>query len=158
MLRHAGFVHVVLAAFTAQAFAADIDDNRLANAGSDTASWLTHGRDYANQRFSPLDRINVDTVKRLVPKWIYQTGVAATFQTTPLVADGVMYLTAPGSHVVALDAATGREIWRYQHKSRAEKLCCGPANRGAALGYGRVYVATVDARLVALDQKTGKVV
>lgn len=158
MLRHAGFVHVVLAAFTAQAFAADIDDNRLANAGAETASWLTHGRDYANQRFSPLDRINVDTVKRLVPKWIYQTGVAATFQTTPLVADGVMYLTAPGSHVVALDAATGREIWRYHHKSRAEKLCCGPANRGAALGYGRVYVATVDARLVALDQATGKVI
>ena len=83
---------------------------------------------------------------------------AATFQTTPLVADGVMYLSAPFSHVMAVDAATGAELWRYEHKSTAKKLCCGPANRGVALGYGKVYVATVDARLIALDQKTGKVI
>lgn len=138
--------------------AAEIDDARLQAADSDKNNWLLHGRDYANQRFSPLEAINKTNVNRLVPKWIYQTGTAATFQTTPLVADGVMFLSAPFSHVIAVDAASGAELWRYDHKSTAKKLCCGPANRGVALGYGKVYVATVDARLIALDQKTGKVV
>ena len=138
--------------------AAGIDDARLKAAASEKDNWIIHGRDYTNQRFSPLDQINTKTVKRLVPKWIYQTGTASTFQTTPLVADGVMYLSAPFSHVIAVDAASGAELWRYDHKSTAKKLCCGPANRGVALGYGKVYVATVDARLIALDQKTGKVV
>lgn len=136
------------------ALAEPVDDARLtAAAGGD---WLLPGRDYANRRFAQVPTITRDSVKRLVPKWIYQTGYAATFQTTPLVADGVMYLSAPFSHVIAVDARTGRERWRYEHKSTAKKLCCGPANRGVALGYGLVYVATVDARLVALDQATGK--
>lgn len=138
------------------AWSTDIDDHRLKSALESRGDWLLYGRDYGQQRFSPLDEINTSTVAGLVPKWIYQTGSAATFQTTPLVADGVMYLTAPLSHVVAVDAKSGREIWRYEHKRTFEKPCCGPANRGAALGYGKVYVATVDARLVALDQATGK--
>lgn len=143
---------------TPLAEAADVTHERLLNAGREAGNWLAHGRDFSNQRFSPADRITRENVKRLVPKWIYQTGTAATFQTTPLVADGVMYLTAPFSHVIALDAGTGRELWRYEHKSKAAKLCCGPANRGVALGNGRVYVASVDARLIALDSATGKVV
>jgi glucose dehydrogenase len=146
----------MLACATSASVSADVDDQRLTTAGENRGEWLLYGRDYGQQRFSPLDQVNAGTVKRLVPKWIYQTGSAATFQTSPLIADGVMYLTAPFSHVVAVDAKTGREIWRYEHKRQAEKICCGPANRGAALGYGKVYVATVDARLVALDQKTGK--
>jgi glucose dehydrogenase len=141
----------------APASATEVTHNRLLNAAGEAGNWLAHGRDFSNQRFSPLGHITRETVKRLVPKWIYQTGTAATFQTTPLVADGVMYLTAPYSHVIALDAATGREFWRYEHKSRAAKLCCGPANRGVALGSGKVFVATVDARLIALDQTSGKV-
>ncbi len=149
---------LVLVAQATGAWAQVIDDGRLKAANSDRANWLIHGRDYSNQRFSPLDQVNTSNVKRLVPKWIYQTGTAATFQTTPLVADGVMYLSAPFSHVMAVDAVTGKELWRYEHKSTAKKLCCGPANRGVALGYGKVYVATMDARLVALDQKTGTVV
>ena len=140
------------------AFAADITDQRLKASSSERGSWLSHGRDYSNQRFSPLTGIRADNVKHLVPKWIYQTGTAQTFQTTPLVADGVMYLSAPGAHVMAVDAKTGRERWRYEHKSKAAKLCCGPANRGVALGYGKVFVASVDARLIALDQATGQVV
>ena len=137
------------------AFAGEIDDARLKSAASDPANWITHGRDLAATRFSPSTQITTDNVARLRPAFIYQTGTAATFQTTPLVADGIMYLSAPFSHVMAVDAATGKELWRYEHKSKAKKLCCGPANRGVALGYGKVYVATVDARLVALDQKTG---
>lgn len=153
----AAFLSAALPAYAqAEPAPAPIDDARLKAADSDAGEWLLPGRDYADRRFSPLDRIDTGNVGRLVPKWIYQTGTAATLQTTPLVADGVMYVTAPGSHVMAVDARTGREIWRYEHKSRAKKLCCGPANRGAALGYGKVFVGTVDARLVALDQATGK--
>jgi glucose dehydrogenase len=153
-----GFILSAMALFSAPlpVRSAEVSDERLAAAAGDRADWLLYGRDYGQQRFSPLDQINAGTVKRLVPKWIYQTGIAATFQTSPLVADGVMYLTTPFSHVVAVDARSGREIWRYEHKRKSEKTCCGPSNRGAAIGYGKVYVATVDARLVALDQATGK--
>ncbi len=147
---------VALAALAAPACAATIDEARLRAAGSEMANWLTHGRDLAATRFSPLAEITPKNVARLRPAFLYQTGTAATFQTTPLVADGVMYLSAPSSHVMAIDARTGKELWRYEHASKAKKLCCGPANRGVALGYGKVYIATVDARLVALDQATGK--
>jgi len=121
-------------------------DNRLPGSGAETGNWLMYGRSYDNQRFSPLDQITPQTVKRLVPKWIYQTGLAATFQTSPIVSDGVMYLSAPFSHVMAVNAATGKELWRYEHKSKAKKLCCGPANRGVGISDGKVFVATVDAR------------
>jgi alcohol dehydrogenase (cytochrome c) len=136
--------------------AGEIDDARLLAAGSDRANWLTHGRDYTNQRFSSLTQINTSSVARLAPRWIYQSGVAATFQATPIVVDGVMYLSLPFSHVVAVDARSGRELWRYEHKRRTDKMCCGPANRGVAVAYGKVFIGTVDARLIALDQKTGK--
>ncbi|MBV5285394.1 MAG: PQQ-binding-like beta-propeller repeat protein [Methyloversatilis discipulorum] len=118
--------------------------------------WPTFGLDHANTRLADLPAITPKTVKKLVPKWIYQSGVAATFQATPIVTGGRMYVSLPGSHVVALDARTGAELWRYTHKKRTEKLCCGPANRGVAVDDGRVFVATVDARLVALDAATGK--
>jgi len=134
------------------------DDARLLQAGRDLSNWLTYSRDYSNQRFSPLTQINAQTVGRLVPRWIYQSGVAATFQASPIVVDGVMYLSLPFNHVVALDARSGREIWRYQHQRRTEKMCCGPANRGVAVAYGKVFMGTIDARLIALDQRTGKVI
>lgn len=131
------------------------DDARLPAA--EAADWPVHGRDYANTRFSPLAQVDTANVHGLAPRWVYQSGENATFQATPLVADGVMYLSLPGSHVVALDARTGEERWRYRHARREGPLCCGPANRGVALGGGRVFVATVDARLVALDQNDGRV-
>lgn len=123
----------------------------LAQAGA----WPLHGHDLGGQRFSPLTTINTTTVSRLVPKWTWHSGVTATFQATPIVVDGVIYVSLPFSGVAALDAATGREIWRYKHESRSTKLCCGPANRGVAVSGGKVYVGTVDGRLVALDTKTG---
>ena len=135
-----------------------VDDHRLLGAGTDRANWLNHGRDYGNQRFSPLTQIDADNVASLRPAWIYQSGVPSTFQATPIVADGVMYVSLPFNHVVALDARTGRELWRYTHKRRTDKMCCGPANRGVAVAYGKVYMGTVDARLVALDAGTGKLV
>lgn len=121
--------------------------------------WPSFGRDYSNQRFSPLKQINRDNVGKLAPAWHFNSGVTASFQATPIVADGIMYLSLPYNDVVALDARTGKQLWRYKHQRRAGwKLCCGPANRGVALGYGKVFMGTIDARLVALDAKTGKVV
>lgn len=147
---------LALALLVAPAAAAPIDDARLRNAPSDRADWMTYGRDYSNQRFSPLDQINRTSVRELAPRWTYHTGVSATFQATPLVVDGVLYLSMPFDHVAAIDAATGREIWRYEHKRTTPKMCCGPANRGVSVGYGKVFIGTVDGRLVALDAATGK--
>lgn len=137
---------VVATAVTAPAEAAD----------ARTAEWPSHGLDGSNQRLAPITAINPKTVARLVPKWIYQSGVTGTFQATPLVVDGRMYVSLPNSHVVALDAKTGQELWRYEHKKRVERICCGPGNRGVAFSRGKVFVGTVDARLVALDAASGK--
>ena len=121
------------------------------------AEWRLHGFDLSGRRFSPLAAIDTASVARLVPRWTYHSGVTATFQATPIVADGVMYVSLPFSGVAALDAATGRERWRYTHVSRIAKPCCGPANRGVAVAGDLVYVGTIDGRLVALDAGTGAV-
>ncbi|HEU5393332.1 MAG TPA: PQQ-binding-like beta-propeller repeat protein, partial [Candidatus Methylomirabilis sp.] len=94
----------------------------------------------------------------MVPRWVFQTGVIGSFQTVPIVVNGVMYLTTPYNTAIAVDASTGRQLWRYQHKLGTQIFCCGPNNRGVAVAYGKVYMGTLDARLVALDQNTGKVV
>ena len=136
---------------------AAVDGERLGAAQDDHDNWLTYGHGYANQRYSGLDQIDVDNVHRLAPKWIYQTGVLGTFPASPIVADGVMYLSTPYNHVVALDAETGKLKWRYTHAMETEKLCCGSHNRGVAIGYSRLYMITADARLIALDISTGTV-
>jgi len=133
-----------------------VDDSRLLQAQKDADNWLSYGRDYTNQRFSPLAQVNKGNVKRLASAWTFNSGVSSTFQTSPIVVDGIMYLSLPFNHVVALDARTGKELWRYKHVRRTEKMCCGPANRGVAVAYGKVFMGTVDARLIALDQKTGQ--
>ena len=133
------------------------DSRRIEQAAADAGNWLTYGRDYGNQRFSPLQQINEHTVGRLAPRWIYQTGTSASFQATPLVIDGVMYLAMPFNHVAAIDARTGRELWRYEHQRKPGRtMCCGPANRGVAVAYGKVFMGTVDSRLIALDTATGQ--
>jgi glucose dehydrogenase len=130
----------------------------LADDNSKVADWSLYGSDYNNQRFSPLNQINSDNVKNLTLAWKYKTGKKNTFQTNPLVKDGVMYITAPFNDVIALNAASGKEIWRYQHKLKSDNFCCGPANRGPALANGKVYTVTIDGRLIALDQADGKVI
>ena len=106
----------------------------------------------------PLEQINRENVKRLAPVWIFQTGkVDGGFSCTPLVADGVMYITSPWNRVFALDAVTGKELWHYYHPEPKDfGLLYGPWNRGVALGHGLVFMGTIDNRLVALDAKTGK--
>ena len=155
LLLHAFFIVVVLA--TPLRLLADTNEQLLGAAGND-ADWLTYGHGYANQRYSGLKQIHRGNVSRLVPKWIYQTGVDGTFQTNPIVFDGVVYLTTPRNHIVALDGTTGEVRWKYTHKMNTETLCCGTHNRGLAIGYGRVYEITVDGRLIAVDRNSGKLV
>jgi alcohol dehydrogenase (cytochrome c) len=135
-----------------------IDNARLLVTRQDAKNWLLPGHDYTNQRYVALEQINTQNVKSLALRWKFSTGIREAFQTTPLVADGVMYITTPRNHLVALDARTGTQVWRYEHTLDTTNLCCGTANRGAGLGYGKIYMATADARLLAVDQKTGKLV
>ncbi|MFW5432617.1 MAG: pyrroloquinoline quinone-dependent dehydrogenase [Methylophilaceae bacterium] len=121
-----------------------------------TQDWPSYGNDYTSQRFSRATQINVDNVKNLTLAWQHNSGVVGSFQTTPIVQNGIMYFSLPFNHVVALDAVTGKELWRYEHDRREDwKMCCGPQNRGVAVSDGKVYIGTVDARLIALDASNG---
>jgi PQQ-dependent dehydrogenase (methanol/ethanol family) len=120
-----------------------------------TRDWREYGNGAGNQRYSDLDEINTTTVADLSPAWIFQTGILGTFPTNPLVVDGVMFLTTPFNHVIALDAASGAQKWRYSHVLATKDLCCGAHNRGLAWHAGRLYMITADARLLALDAATG---
>jgi alcohol dehydrogenase (cytochrome c) len=120
--------------------------------------WTVYGGDLANTRYAVNDQIDSDNVQNLQLKWIFQTGVLGSFETTPIVEDGVMYITTPYNHAFAIDARTGRELWHYEHKLGTTIFCCGPNNRGVALADDKVYMATLDAMLVALDKETGEVV
>ena len=134
-----------------------VDDQRLSAANDQTdANWITFGQDYRNQRFSSLTGIDRNNVARLAPVWIYQSGIVGSHQTHPLVVDGVMLFTTPACDVVAVNAATGEELWRYRHTFTSPRT--GASNRGAAVAYGKVYEATDDHRIIALEQSTGKVV
>ncbi len=120
------------------------------------AGWPLHGYDLSGTRYSPLPEIDTTNVGRLAPRWTWHSGVAATFQATPIVVDTVMYVSLPFSGIAALDARDGRELWRYRHEPRTEKLCCGPANRGVAVAGDKVYIGTTDGRLLALDRDSGR--
>lgn len=119
--------------------------------------WSLHGHDLGGQRFSNLAQIDRSNVATLAPAWTWKSGIAATYQATPIVVGAVMVVSLPGSSVAALDARDGRELWRYSHRSRIAKTCCGPANRGVAVAGDKVYVGTVDGRLLALDLNSGAV-
>lgn len=126
-------------------------------------NWVTNGGDLFNDRYSPLDKINVNNVSKLKGKWVTSLGSGKEFkysgEGTPLVYDGVMFVTTGASDVIAMETKTGKKIWEYRpHLSEKidNVVCCGWDNRGVALGDGKVFVGLLDARLVALDQKTGK--
>jgi glucose dehydrogenase len=136
-----------------------VSDAMLRSARSNGNNWLMIGRDYSNQRWSPLTQITSANVGQLKMAWMYQTGISrlGSFENSPVVVDGVMYVTTPFNVAMAVDARTGREIWRYEHKLGTQIFCCGPNNRGVGISGNTVYMLTLDARLVALDSKTGKV-
>jgi alcohol dehydrogenase (cytochrome c) len=138
-----------------------ISDAMMGSVDSRPADWLLHGRDYSNQRFSPLKDINVGNVSSLVPVALVQTGITSSFETTPIVVNGVMYATTPTvdnkMKVLAIRADSGDVIWQSTYSLGDFKICCGPVNRGVAVGYGNIYVLTLDDRLIALDAASGEV-
>jgi PQQ-dependent dehydrogenase (methanol/ethanol family) len=136
-----------------------LTQNRLTKAATSRTDFLmTHGN-YAQTRFHLADRINRETVKNLKLDWSFEMDVTESIQTAPIVYDGVMYVTSSFNHLFALDAKTGRELWRYEHvMAPAVSLCCGPNNRGVEALDGLVYMGTLDSHLMALDARTGAVV
>jgi len=142
-----------------------VTPERIINARSEPQNWLTYYGAYDGQRFSALDQINSGNVKDLRVAWMFQSGaiglVAApatyAFEATPIVVDGVMFLTGYDGYVWALDAATGRLLWQYRHAIPLDvPLCCGNVNRGAAVAAGKVFVTSQNGHLVALDAGSGK--
>jgi alcohol dehydrogenase (cytochrome c) len=138
---------------------------RILNARSEPQNWLTYYGAYNGQRYSPLDQINTENVKRIGPAWVFQagtTGIIAgastySFEAAPIVVDGVMFLAGWDGWVWALNAKTGVEIWRYKHAIPYDvSLCCGNVNRGVAVAKGKVFFVTANAHVLALDATTGK--
>ena len=130
---------------------------RLVNADKEPGNWLMYSGGYRSWRYSPLDQINTSNVKNLHAKWIFQGRSPEKFETTPLVVNGIMYLTRPENDVFALDAATGRVMWTYSHKNPASTYnCCGKVNRGLAILGHRLYMNTLDMHLVAIDARSGR--
>src|SRR3954451_2112899 len=118
----------------------------------DPSSWLVYGGDYGSQRHSPLTQITPANVNRLVPQWAFQKGTTGAFQATPLLVDGVLYVTGFNNNAWAIDARSGRQIWRYRRDIPSDlHNCCGAVNRGFAVLGDRLFMTTIDAHLVALD-------
>jgi alcohol dehydrogenase (cytochrome c) len=142
--------------------AAPVSSDDLLGAQDNAAEWLMYGRDYRNQRFSPLDQITPENVKELRPVWAFSTGGAlAGLEATPLFRDGVLYFSTDYSRVFAVDARTGTTLWFFEpeyEEGLEAMLCCGPVNRGVALKDDLVFVNTLDARLYALSRDDGAVV
>jgi quinohemoprotein ethanol dehydrogenase len=139
--------------------AANVDATRIAGADQDPANWLTYGRTYSEQRFSPLARITADNVQQLGLAWYADFDSNRGQEATPLIIDGVMYVSTAWSVVRAFDAKTGRPLWSYDPRVPRElgvRGCCDAVSRGVAAWKGKIYVATFDGRLVALDAGTGK--
>src|SRR3569833_2110284 len=131
----------------------------LRNSDKDKGNWLMYGRTYDDHRFSPLNQINEQTIGKLGLAWSHEFGTTRGLEGTPLVKDGIIYATGNWSVVYAIDAKTGQVRWTYDPKvsrARAYFICCDVVNRGVALYHGKVYVGTLDGRLIALDENTGK--
>lgn len=135
-----------------------VSQEMLNAAGRQTRNWLHTNGSYDQMRYYPGNQINTENVRRLRPVFVVQTEVVESMETAPIVVDGIMYFTTSFNHVYAVDAATGKEFWHYKHKmGPVTTFCCGPNNRGVAISGGRLFMGTLDAKLVALDVKDGKV-
>ena len=140
---------------------AQVDTDRIAAAAEEPEMWLTYGGTYDEQRHSALGQINRDTLPELGVGWVYETAKPRGAEATPLVVDGVMYVSSAWSVVYALDAKTGEELWVYDPEVSGEdaaKGCCDVVNRGVAVHNGKVFIGVFDGRLEALDAATGEVI
>src|SRR6266705_1460330 len=138
-----------------------VTNDMLINAAG-SGDWLMYGHNYWNDRYSPLKTINTTNVKSLVARAVYTHGAErlGSFETTPIVVSGIMYITSPATPnniVRAIDLRTQKTLWQYEHKNDpVSTACCGPNNRGVAIAGGSLFLGTLDGQLVALDQATGK--
>lgn len=136
-----------------------VTQQQLNTADKNAKDFLLTNGNYAQTRYYPASQINRKNVKNLHVAWIFQTDVKESLETSPIVVGGVMYVTTSFSHVYALDAKTGRQIWHYNHKmGPITVFCCGPNNRGVQIQDDKVFLATLDAKLIALNAKTGEVI
>lgn len=135
---------------------AQVPYERILNAQDEPESWLTYNGSYNSQRYSRLDQLTTENVSELRLQWTLQNQVFGAWQSNPIVADGIMYLTERPNTVIALDAITGRVFWKYRHvPAENARICCGANNRGVAVLDDRVFMGTLDARLIALDRVSG---
>jgi alcohol dehydrogenase (cytochrome c) len=136
-----------------------VSQKQLNDADRQAVNWLHTNGSYAQTRYYPGSQINTRNVKKLRPAFVVQTEVVESMETAPIVVDGFMYLTTSFDHVYAVDAGTGKELWHYKHKmGPVTTFCCGPNNKGVAISGGKVFLATLDAKLVGLDAKTGDII
>lgn len=138
-----------------------VTDDMLLNADKDASNWLLYGRDYQTTRYSPLQQVNQSNVKNLKPVWNLSFGVLDGQDSQAVVVNGTIYVTSSYNKVFAVEAATGKVIWKYERELPGDvfpKLCCDVVNRGVAVYKNKVYLASLDAHIVALDNQTGKVV
>ncbi len=139
--------------------AAAVDGARLTGAESEPGQWMSHGRTYSEQRFSPLDQITADNVDEMGLDWYADLETTRGQEATPIMVDGVLYVSEAWSHVNAFDAVTGERLWHYDPEvdgQWAVNACCDVVNRGVAVWDGKVFVGTIDGRLIALDAETGE--
>jgi alcohol dehydrogenase (cytochrome c) len=145
------------ALFPAAQVSAQVTSQRLEHSAAEAQNWMLYGGTYANQRYSTLHQITQQNVKQLEQKWVVQNQVPGSWESNPLVVDGIMYVTQRPNDVMAIDARTGRLFWIYHWTpDPAARVCCGSNNRGVAILGGTVYMGTLDAHLIAIDAKTGK--
>jgi alcohol dehydrogenase (cytochrome c) len=148
---------VLMAAALSLRLDAQVTSDRILRAASEPQNWLTYNGTYMSQRYSLLRQIDTTNVRNLELKWVLQNQVYGAWQSSPIVADGLMYVTQRPNDVLALDAKTGRVFWQYRYTNAAnQRVCCGANNRGVAILGDTLFMGTLDAHLVAIDAKNGK--
>ena len=155
MMRH----QIAVVALAAAALHGQVTFDRILHADKEPQNWLTYSGSTMSQRYSPLAQITPGNVNSMQLQWAFQARSLEKFEATPLVVDGMMYLTQAPNDVVALDAATGEIKWLYSYSSSREaRICCGRVNRGLAVLGTTLYMGTIDAHLLAINARTGEVV
>ena len=151
------YICFIAGLFVSGQIGAQVPYDRIVNATEEPENWLTYNGDYMSQRYSRLDQITPGNVTNLELKWILQNQVFGAWQSNPIIVDGVMYVTERPNSVMAVDASTGRVFWKFRHTpSENARVCCGANNRGVAVLDDRVFMGTLDARLIALDRINGQ--
>jgi len=148
---------LILSIAIAAAAQAQVGFDRIVQSDKEPQNWLTYSGSYKSQRYSTLNQITPDNVKNLELQWVYQARSLEKYEATPIVVDGVMYTVQNPDDVVALDPVTGRVFWTFSYTpSPDSRPCCGRLSRGVAVLGDKVYIGTIDARLIALDARNGK--